>query len=67
LYKVVTLIALLFVLSPALASTKLIKHEKKNEARREIFMSKFENAYKVETFEDFKKNFLYKFENVSKK
>lgn len=67
MYKVVTLIALLFVLSPALASTKIIKNKKNNEVKREIFMSKFENAYKVQTFEDFKKDFMHKFEKVSKK
>lgn len=65
MYK--TLITLGFIFVAAPISLPKPTKQVKQISKKEIFESKFEKAYEIKTYEDFKKDFFKKFEKVSNK
>ncbi len=67
MYKTLTILGFIFIAVPVSLPKSIHKVNKTTQSvKKQIFKNKFEKAYKLETYEDFEKHFLEKFEKVSK-
>ena len=66
MYRLIIISALVLVLSPAIASTNLVKTNI-NVNKNVNFMNKFEKTYKIKEYKSFKDEFNKKFKFTNKK
>lgn len=67
LYKTLTLLGFIFIAAPVSLPKPIQKVNKTTQlAKKEIFKNKFEKAYELKTYKDFKRHLSEKFEKVSK-
>ena len=66
MYRLIIISALVLVLSPAIASTNIVKTNV-SVNKSVNFMNKFEKTYKIKEYKSFKNEFNKKFKFISKK